>query len=207
MLNFKLFLETELERPNDIFMRYLQDKSENTFKKLFYALKPIVYKELKLPNIDNDEFTSAFGLAMAKLKNNPSMIDIKYDMVGFIVTIVKNKLIDYYRLKKRREKINNRLTHDPIGDNSEPIDMLHKQELQRIYQLAFSRLSKEDKDIITMKQTMTFDDIAKKFNITFNQAVNKHRMALTRLKRIIEIDMNISAEDLFGENHEIFNTN
>ena len=110
--------------------------------------------------------------------------DLNQNINGYIYTILRNKIFNYYRRKVVEDKYQNHLVnHSP--QYSETIDnWLHHKELSQLVASSINQLPERCKMVFMLKreENLSNKEISERLNISANTVEQHMRKALSRLK-------------------------
>ena len=107
---------------------------------------------------------------------------------GYVMTTLKNKIIDIKRKKKRDMNIFESIVHKHIEFDDSVIDLLIKSEQKERLAKAVETLKSRDRHILLMRlyEERSFEDIAKLTGISEGNVKNVYYRALEKLRKILE---------------------
>ncbi|MDR1940836.1 MAG: sigma-70 family RNA polymerase sigma factor [Endomicrobium sp.] len=138
--------------------------------------------------ISNDVFQEVFIKAFKKL--NAYHDENKFK--NWLFTLARNITMDYYRKNSARHlplEVQNEdelSLIDTLSDNNpQPIDIAIANERADMLNEALNRLSPEERELIALKDSLTFQEIAQMQNKPIGTLLSKFNRALNKLKKIL----------------------
>jgi RNA polymerase sigma-70 factor, ECF subfamily len=152
------------------------------YKLLCYEAKGYFRSELLVEEIVCDVFT--------RIWINRDKLNITSSLRDYLIRSVHNNCTDYYRMQKKRERINldlHAVREDyfslaDIGEN--PLDYILTKELEERITDAINRLPEQYRKTFLMSRdhALTYEEIAIKMGISVNSVKTNIKNALSKLR-------------------------
>ena len=165
-----------------------EDKSKLVviYERYFLRMYNYAVSVLKTKSEAEDAVQEAF----LSLAANIGKIDNPASRVaeGYVMTTLKNKVIDTERKKKRDVSIFESVVPENTESDDTVIDMLIKNERNERLQKAVEALKSRDRHILLMRlyEERSFEEIAKLTGINEGNVKNVYYRALEKLRKILE---------------------
>jgi len=182
-----------MENLNDAqLIRLFNEGSNEAFEVIVMRYQAHIYSYvMSITNdyeISNDVIQETFIRAFKKLKNYKDENKLK----NWLFTLARNITMDYYRKNSVKAapletKDEDELSLiDSLSDNSpQPIDAAIAKDRDNLINEALSKLSAEERELISLKDSMTFQEISQMQNKPIGTLLSKFNRALGKLKKIL----------------------
>jgi len=175
-----LFALSILNAPED------KSKLSDIYDRYFLQMYNYALSRLKTKSEAEDAVQETFlSLAMnIKKIDDPTSLASS----GYVMTTLKNKIIDIKRKKKRDMNIVESTVLEHIEFDDSVIDLLIKSEQKERLEKAVEALKGRDRHILLMRlyEERSFEDIAKLTGISEGNVKNVYYRALEKLRKILE---------------------
>jgi RNA polymerase sigma-70 factor, ECF subfamily len=178
---------------NEQLLKGLKKGDYETFELLFkeyYVLLCTIAEHLVHNAEDAEEIVSD---VFFKLWNNKENITILSSVKGYLIKAVHNTAINFLQSKKNKDSklhisivTDNELT---TGYRDYPLGQLYEKEIIEILNKGIHSLPKGCRDIFLLSRNddLSYEDIAKKMNISVNTVKSQMKIALSRLRKVLGI--------------------
>lgn len=181
-LNDKELVELYTKGNNSAFDILLKRYEDKVFSYLLYSVKN--------QELAEDLFQDIFVKIVVRLKNGQYAENDKFS--SWMMRIVHNHLIDYYRTSPTERIISNDESevdlfnnpHIAVNENREQ-EMIDQQTLQEVKSL-IALLPDPQREVLLMRvyDELSFKEIAQKTNCSINTALGRMRYAIINLRRL-----------------------
>ena len=181
-LNDKELVELYTKGNNSAFDILLKRYEDNVFSYLLYSVKN--------QELAEDLFQDIFVKIVVRLKNGQYAENDKFS--SWMMRIVHNHLIDYYRTSPTERIISNDESevdlfnnpHIAVNENREQ-EMIDQQTLQEVKSL-IALLPDPQREVLLMRvyDELSFKEIAQKTNCSINTALGRMRYAILNLRHM-----------------------
>lgn len=179
-----LFLLSIAETPED------RSKLSEIYDRYFLKMYNYAVSQLQTRSEAEDAVQEAF-LSLAK---NISKIDdpASRAAAGYVMTTLKNKVIDVKRKKKRDADLFNTAASENAEFDDSVFDRIVKTERTEKLNNAVKRLQSRERHIILLRlyEDMSFEDIAKLTGISEGNVKNIYYRSLVKLRTMLEDEEN-----------------
>lgn len=136
------------------------------------------------------EAEDAVQEAFLSLAKNIDRIDdpASFAAAGYVMTTLKNKIIDIKRKKKREEKLLNKIVPEYREFDDDAIGLLIRDEQKESLKKAVETLKSRERHILLMRlyEDMSFEDISKQTGMSDGSVKNIYYRALEKLRKSLE---------------------
>ncbi|MBQ6749789.1 MAG: sigma-70 family RNA polymerase sigma factor [Bacteroidaceae bacterium] len=181
-LNDKELVELYTKGNNSAFDILLKRYEDKVFSYLLYSVKN--------QELAEDLFQDIFVKIVVRLKNGQYAENDKFS--SWMMRIVHNHLIDYYRTSPTERIISNDESevdlfnnpHIAVNENREQ-EMIDQQTLQEVKSL-IALLPDPQREVLLMRvyDELSFKEIAQKTNCSINTALGRMRYAILNLRHM-----------------------
>lgn len=181
-LNDKELVELYTKGNNSAFDILLKRYEDKVFSYLLYSVKN--------QELAEDLFQDIFVKIVVRLKNGQYAENDKFS--SWMMRIVHNHLIDYYRTSPSERIISNDESevdlfnnpHIAVNENREQ-EMIDQQTLQEVKSL-IALLPDPQREVLLMRvyDELSFKEIAQKTNCSINTALGRMRYAILNLRHM-----------------------
>ena len=181
-LNDKELVELYTKGNNSAFDILLKRYEDKVFSYLLYSVKN--------QELAEDLFQDIFVKIVVRLKNGQYAENDKFS--SWMMRIVHNHLIDYYRTSPTERIISNdesevdlfNKPHIAVNENREQ-EMIDQQTLQEVKSL-IALLPDPQREVLLMRvyDELSFKEIAQKTNCSINTALGRMRYAILNLRHM-----------------------
>lgn len=181
-----------MDYSNEQLLKGLRKGDSRTFELLFkeyYVLLCTIAEHLVHNTEDAEEIVSD---VFFKLWNNKKNITILSSVKGYLIKAVHNTAINFLQSKKNKDSIQNiRIAPDNeliTWNRDYPLGQLYEKEIIEILNRGIQSLPKGCRDIFLLSRNddLSYEDIAKKMNISVNTVKSQMKIALSRLRKILK---------------------
>ncbi|MDR1695575.1 MAG: sigma-70 family RNA polymerase sigma factor [Endomicrobium sp.] len=166
--------------------------SNEAFEEIVMRYQADVYSYLlsitKSAEISSDILQDSFIRAFKKLKDYNDENKLK----NWLFTLSRNMTMDYYRKNNKylipleTQDEDEASVIDYLSDNTpQPIEMAISNGISESVKKALEELSGEERELIYLKDSMTFKEIAEMQNKPIGTLLSKFNRALAKLKKIL----------------------
>lgn len=138
--------------------------------------------------ISNDILQEVFIKVFKKLNS----YDEQNKLLNWLYTLTRNLTMDYFRTNKKnfvpietQDDEDTSLINVLQDETPGPIEQAIESDKSQIIQNALMQLSTDERELILLKDTMTFKEISQMQNKPIGTLLSKFNRALTKLKKIL----------------------
>ena len=149
-----------------------------------------IFYSVKNQELAEDLFQDVFIKIVVRLKNRQYSENGKFS--SWMMRIVHNHLIDYYRTSTADKVISNDATEADLFNNAEIAvnenrekEMIDQQTLKEVKEL-IAMLPENQREVLMMRvyDELSFKEIAEKTNCSINTALGRMRYAIINLRQL-----------------------
>lgn len=175
---------------------------EQAFAALLRSWRLPLYQFLHRLSGSDDDAHELLQRTFIKVHQRLASIDEPGRFKPWLYQVAMNQFRDWYRSRQREQQGREALSLLDLESGAETASLPHEAmetaDRNRLLQLALSRLSPEQREVLVLKtwQGLTFPEIAQALNIPENTAKSRLYYSYRMLAGIFD-DMNLTFDDLW----------
>lgn len=173
-------------------VKLFKNGDNDAFEEIVFRYQAQVFSYVlsitKNPEISNDIIQDVFIRVYKKL----GAYNEKNKLKNWIFTLARNITMDFYRKNNKKlipleVKGDDEFSIIDVLEDKEPspLDVIVENDKASIIQNALNKLSSEERELIQLKDSLTFKEIAEIQNKPIGTLLSKFNRALAKLKKIL----------------------
>ena len=180
------------ERSDDELVAGFQDGDETCFNELVYRYKNMLYQYIKAMVRDESAAEDIFQEVFLSFYRNMKQYRPQGKFKNYLFTSARNRVLNFFRDKKEMFSLDdtdengNPYLHEQLeSGEAQPLETMEQAELGRRIRQASLRLSVKQREILYLKQYMTFQEAAQLLQRPLGSLLADHHRAVQKMQKLL----------------------
>ena len=181
------------ERTDDELVIAFQNGEAESFNELVYRYKNILYQYIVAMVRDEGAAGDIFQEVFLNFFRRLSEYQPEGKLKSYLFTAAHNRILNYFRDRKQEVSLDDTdeegkayLQEELAGGDLPPLEQLQQAEIAEQIQKASMRLPAVQKEVIYLKQYMTFREIAELLGRPLGTVLADHHRGIQKMKYLLQ---------------------